>query len=810
MHTEEYLTHLVEHLRQPEPRNPRKVKDDRWPYLSDQDSDSDEEHAVWGFPDWQAQDYTDFAQEIDTVEEVLECLDPNDFETDSAFDERQEELRRIHRSFEQDRDDIEGWLLEGDNPRGTVYYIPVEMPMRLRQQAAELAEEVHSTAVSRTINHAANIKEAWDENDYEKVIELASRNIEEHASASKNYDYDGVQQLCANLQCRFKAYQAMKLFSLAAADANRAFELLAEFGVDSSVNLGLSQRSSTETFSASQKDPHGRKRVGNGSGATESKRRRIGSDGSTASPPTIFSLLPDLLLRVSEFLQPEDRIHLANTCAEFRKIPELWQHLVFRRIRSTLRVGWHRDTIDACVAAIDTCQRRSHGALISVALKGFILPEHLESIFEALRGSLRTLKFVGIPTADQIRCYRELYSQCRSLTGVDVRLYHRHSDDTSRLIEYKQLGNLLHVFPPEGELTFQLKYFLARPDFDCGDISPHMDDLEVVEGVCHARQKQASFIKGIISAAETLREWTDCAEAKWDSDTVDGDDFDVKLLPTAPVIFPRLCKLSGLWAEHFIECEFPSLEEASINSVRIKSPLASLTMQDKRPRVVTIIAKSPNLKKLDILLPASSSAQKEILIAVAELEHLEELRLWSKGPISLQPFVALQEDGSGANASIDVVCPKLHTLGVFIKSVTSYKSTEPSEKELERQLCEFLIMRFFGLQGCRRGEAMKRTEAAMAVYDKSPIKMNKTQKKELMTEAISAAGQSTYKGRYQTIRDLKRELFTPVLSRLELSSGFEKLISVGNDQVLAQLVTAVRERDVSKEWGHGKGDFYYH
>lgn len=195
------------------------------------------------------------------------------------------DLRSVRNKLQQEVENLESYILEGDNPRGSIYYITPDEDMRKRQRAVEEADEVNPTAVIPPVNDADTLKEAWDEMDFEKVVELASQEIEEHTSAPLDRDYAGVQQLCAGLQRRFKAYRAMKLFSLAAADAERAFQLLAEFGVNSETNLDLFSVDASEPTSQGQ----------NGKGT---KRRRI-ENQNAPSPVASSSLLSQILVHLS-------------------------------------------------------------------------------------------------------------------------------------------------------------------------------------------------------------------------------------------------------------------------------------------------------------------------------------------------------------------------------------------------------------------------------------------------------------------------------------------------------------------------------
>lgn len=359
------------------------------------------------------------------------------------------------------------------------------------------------------------------------------------------------------------------------------------------------------------------------------------------------------------------------------------------------------------------------------------------------------------------------------------------------------MGRSIALFP-ETKMPFQLRYFVARPDYDCGDISPHMGHLEIVEGVCAMRQKEYSFIKGLQSAASTLREWIDCPEARWGMTDVVEDEYGTKQLPDAPIIFPNLRKLNALWCEHFLKAEFPALEEASLNSLRTKSYVG-------RNRVASIISKSPTLKKLHILLPPEQAFQTRILTTVAELEHLEELHLWCNGTFSLRPLIDAQLADVFANDSVDIICPKLHTIGLVHRK--SSWSSESEEKLMQRDLIEFLILRFYFERRLRLDEAKKRLEAALVGHGESVQKMNQTQKKKLIADAMESTSASSYKGMFVKAGNLTREAFAPVLSRLVLTNQMARNILKKKDELGRSLIDCIRYIDHKKEWSSKRGDY---
>lgn len=355
-------------------------------------------------------------------------------------------------------------------------------------------------------------------------------------------------------------------------------------------------------------------------------------------------------------------------------------------------------------------------------------------------------------------------------------------------------------------MPFKLKHLIANPDYDCGDMSEHMRHLEVVQGVRRKCQKQASFIKGIISAASTLREWVDCAEAKWDSETVSMSDFGETQIPATTIVFPKMRKLSALWCEHFLDCAFPVLQEASLNSLRVKSTVGAPASADKRPRVAQIISKSPRLRKLDILLPTNMNAQQQILTAAAELQHLEVLNLWSHETIPLESLANLQWAGGEADGTANLAFPALHTLGIFVKT-SSYSGDKQLAGRLDRGLSELLLMRFFVQKGCRRDEAKQRTQAALLAHDKNTTKMTKAEKKKITSEAVVAASRSTYKGDYEMKGDIHCEMFSPVLHKLVLNHELRRSFQPESDRLLKQLFSWILGVSIGHEWESNR-DFF--
>ncbi|SPO31657.1 uncharacterized protein UTRI_10302 [Ustilago trichophora] len=623
--------------------------------------------------------------------------------------------------------------------------------------AVEIAARTSLSSFSMTVQEPATLQQAWAQNDFEKVVEFASDAIEEFAQAPARRDHDGIRQLCAGLWWRFKAYQSMRLFSLAVSDANRAFELLVQLGFDMRDGSGLLPANTSESRLQEQSGQRTLKRLASNDSIIAAKRPRHDTQTEASIPAAFHNLSLESILAIADYLDPADCTSLRNTCRGVRRIPQMWQYLVFVRIKKTLRSGWHRDTIQACVDAIDTCQRRSHGGLRSVILKGLILSADLPTIFEALRPSLQKLFHLAIPTLDQKRCYQDLYQHCPGLASIDIRINHQDVPDSAaeRLLSAQCTSSF-----PSSQMPYKLRYFYASPEFHCGDLTPHMAHLEVATGVKSSCQESRNLVTALISAAGTLREWVESPGVRWGDDQVDIDDYGVYNQTRTATVFPCLVKLSAMWSEHLNECEFPALEELSINAHR--RVVGAGTRQAYVARARDMILQTPTLKRLDVLLPFDCDSQRSIMEAIAELKHLEELNIWTRYcGITLQPWIDRQGGSSDTTATGHLLWPALHTLGIFMQTVPL-----SSDKHLERQLCEFLLLRFFLQKGCTPGELKNRTGAALAAYDKSSHKLNKTQKKKLLAEAAAAAAASNYPGRFQTQGDIKQEIFSPVLSKL--------------------------------------------
>ncbi|SPO27752.1 uncharacterized protein UTRI_04209_B [Ustilago trichophora] len=682
------------------------------------------------------------------------------------------------------------------------------------EKADEEDNELALVPITITDPRPTTLREAWSRNDHETAIRLASGLIECLSNAPALYDLDGVQQLCAALRFRFKAYESLGLNALAVADANRLLGLLAEFGdVDVEVDQNLlpllepfasTSISSPERRSARLEALKGPKRPSEDQlGGQLVKRKKGGHRRLVRKSARIIQLPVELIVEIADYLPTVDRISLANTRHEWRGIPQLWQSLEFIRIKNTNRKGWHRDTIDACIFAIETCQRRSHGSLSRVVLKGFLTSRTVGPILNALRPSSATLKYIAIPTLDQGQCFEQLYQRCPNLQGIDIRVH----TDTKEVhpIQDEHLSRATSLFS-SSKLPFKLKTLISTQDIDCGDIAPHMEGLEIARGLKYTRQKQLNFIEGIVRAAPSLIEWRDDPDNKWDSTIVMLGDYGVgqEQLPKEPIVFPKLRKLAGIWSEHFIDCEFPALTEARLNSLRGPSSLSPVQQNDTL-RIATVITKSPSLKKLDILLPSGNQALKQIFSAIGTLEHLEDLGLWSSGTLSLQALLEVQSQSerSAEDTCPKVICPGLHTLRLHSRVVSVR-----FERELERELSEFLLLRFYLKRGCTLKHAKDRTHAALIAYEKAGYGMNKTQKKKLVASSAAEAAKSSYQGTFVTVDNNRRETFDTVLSKLLLSRNMKQNLLEGNQSLLNQLILQTGEIDTSKFFEALGGRYY--
>lgn len=631
---------------------------------------------------------------------------------------------------------------------------------------AEIAIDSTLTAIVTDRTAPTTLESAFAQNDYEKAVELASQIIEEQASASTSNDIDSIQKLFSALQSRFRAYQALRLFCLAVSDANRIVSLLSEF----ELAIENDEESTPDGHNENVVPGHRHRRIMKRLLSSElpsepSKRQRVDS-GRTSAPVTIRNLPTEVILQIADYLDPPERIRLANSDRGWRTISELWQHLVFVRIKNMER-GWPRDTIEACVAAIETCYRRSQGTLTSVTLKGNVLARNVGPILTALRPSSLTLTHLAIPTRGQERCYNDLYKLCTNLKSIDLRCEHQPTEDKA----IRHLCSDTYIFTTS-PWPFKLRYFSADPDIDCGFYNPypyryddpdpfvpHVKGLEVVHGVSLSRQRLWScFAEAIDLMAPTLREWVDRPGVTWSEDYWDQDERPQQLDKT--VVFPCLRKLNGAWSEIWAGCEFPALRELSYNANRARYA----SSPPNHEQAINVISKSPVLKKLDILLPQKTEeASQGVMRAIAELDHLEELNLWF-GYCTyhhLRPLVEVQNEGDDTFAPVRVLWPALHTLGVFSKH-----SSLVTEPDLTRHVCKFLAIRFFLLRGCSRGEAVKRTEAAMSLYEEGYMKPTKTRLKQLAAESVSAASESVYEGIFETDGGIRREKFSSILPTL--------------------------------------------
>lgn len=245
------------------------------------------------------------------------------------------------------------------------------------------------------------------------------------------------------------------------------------------------------------------------------------------------------------------------------------------------------------------------------------------------------------------------------------------------------------------------------------------------------------------------------------------------------------------------------LEELSFNAGRTFQ--GTSIVRDPVVPAVKVIYKSPALERLHILLPTEREIQRELLIAVAHLDRLEELYLWTEGSaFSLQPLIEYQQAGDDQAASANTMWPALKTIGVLVKGWPLWINSS-----MENELCEFLVMRFFLQKGCQRGEAKTRTEAALAAYEKVTQKVNKAQRKKLASQAKAAAAKSVYSGNFETHDGSSRETFSSVLPELVTNSEHysgQRGRTFPN-RLLDQLVVKYTDLDISKEY-LSRRDFY--
>lgn len=650
----------------------------------------------------------------------------------------------------------------------------------------------------------ADWKQAWEEEDYETVIDLLSEGIDDVTDDLAQLQTNEIQQLCEHLYHRHEAYKAIGRFHFAVADADRIIAILHRFRLDSNFDSMKPLKGWNEHNDLHEDNERGRKRVGGehvGTPGHKAKRRKTNKKWIRQT----LSLLPtELIALVASFLEPGDTISLANTCSQFRGISQLWEHLCFRRVTPIPETGWHPDTIDVCVAAIRICRQRSNENLKGVYLKGHISFGNLAEIFEALKPSWKTLKSISIPTLNQKLCYQKLYRKCPRLESIDVRVDHRCIKGSPTSQSRLQGDGMF----PGSEMPFKLKIFKADLDRDCGVISKHMRHLEVVEGVCVRRQTQPGFIQGLISVAPNLREWKDVDNGRWYAHTVRLSDFGAGNIPTQPIVFPKLLKVCALWSEHFFKCEFPALEEARFNAMRVgRGRLTAETFDACESRISANISKSPSLKKLELLLPSDQSLQKNILTAVASLEHLEELRLWCDWPISLRALIDIQMNGNQVVAPAKLMCGSLKILGLFVQH-----SNYGDDRQLSRELTELLITRFLIQQGCRRKHIGKRVHAAMMTYkkdsddpDKGETKKKKptdnSEKKRLMSEVLADVRESNYPGEFEVDDEgVKRELFSLALLELEICRDMLPIVVQPEDKLLRTLIDIITEIDTTERW----------
>ena len=324
-----------------------------------------------------------------------------------------------------------------------------------------LASELEAVLpLIRTVARPTTLRQAWEQNNHEAVVSLASSLIEQRASATAHYNIDGIRELCAALRHRFLAYEAMCLSKLAVADAKRILELTGKFGGDVDVEVDdqllpvlapLDVIIAPETVipSDGQDLQRGLKRPADDAlGGKLVKRTKAGKRSLLRRTSLIVQMPVEVMLMIADHLPASDRVKLANTRYDWRNIPELWRSLEFVRVNNITPKGWQRDTVDACISAIQTCQRRSHNNLSSVVLKGYVSSVGVGPILEALLPSSATLRYLAIPTADQAQCLSQLYKRSPSLRGIDIRI-------DVELREKQHFAEHESLQPPEDALQAQ-------------------------------------------------------------------------------------------------------------------------------------------------------------------------------------------------------------------------------------------------------------------------------------------------------------------------------------------------------------------
>lgn len=699
----------------------------------------------------------------------------------------------------------------------------------------EIASLPQLSSLALEASGTPDLQAAWDRKDHEMLVQLASTLIEDASGAPGRDDLDGIRHLCTGLRLRFKAYTAMRLYSLAVGDASRLLDLLTTYGADVQADDDLEVASTAGTQSepvarrrsARLSQPRGQKRSATpkASGGHQNKRSRLvrssqcqpqpeptsGNDGETIS---ILYFPVELILMIANHLSITDRLHLANTCHDWRRIPQLWQSLNFRRTKSTGKDGWHYDTVQACVTAIEICQRRSHGTLTCVKLQGFVTSSAVGPILDVLQLSSATLQHVAIPTLDQKLCFDRLYYRCPNLTGIDVRF----ACTSEATLVIQDPNRVTSPFQSD-TLPFQLRSFYSRSDLPYGPLTSHMEGLQVVHCMAYKRQKKLSFVDGLLRAAPTLVEWWDDVGADWYRSVINLGDYGIERLAVSPLVFPKLRRLNALWSEIFIDCEFPALREARINSMRGPSTLDPST-STTFSRAAAIITASPLLKKLEILLPPGFSAQRQIYVAISKLRHLEELTLCTTdSSLSLRPLLDAEEELATPKSAAQETMPALQTLRIILKTCGRGNDT------LVNELVELLLIRYYRREGHTYSEAKTKMTQARQAYQAYLSSLNKPPKPPKppakKTAKKKKGANDAVEEPLDTKEDVKPPKFTSVLSQLVLPP--EKVYERGemrswwrkSDTVLSQLIFQIVEAENPKEYndytrggGSGRGAYY--
>lgn len=145
-----------------------------------------------------------------------ELNDPEDFREDERLEQFQLRLDVYLQSF-LERRSLRGWREFRTQVMADI--------------ARETEEDVRIEPLTMASMDLLDVEEAWRRKNYEKVVQLASKRIEDLSRAPLVKDREGAQQLCNNFHFRFKAYSALGQLTLTNADADRTYSLQYEFDV---------------------------------------------------------------------------------------------------------------------------------------------------------------------------------------------------------------------------------------------------------------------------------------------------------------------------------------------------------------------------------------------------------------------------------------------------------------------------------------------------------------------------------------------------------------------------------------------------